>query len=123
LELNPSLEGVYYNLGNLALGRGEVSAAIQFYRQTLARNPSFANAYNNLGQAYEAAGDLSEAWRQYQQAVESDPHLGGAWFNLGAASERLDKRQTALTAFSPGARAFGGSARTPGICRSSPTGY
>jgi tetratricopeptide (TPR) repeat protein len=99
LRLNPSIEGVYYNLGNLALGRGEVEVAIRLYRETLSRNPEFADAYNNLGQALESTDSLDAALRQYEQAVAWDPSLGGAWFNLGAAAERLDQAAVAIEAF------------------------
>ena len=93
------MEGVYYNLGNLALGRGEIELAIRFYKQTLERNPDFANAYNNLGQALEKEGDLGEALHQYQEAVVREPELGGAWFSLGMAYENLGQREMSLEAF------------------------
>ena len=96
---NFSLEGVYYNLGNLAMGRKDVDGAMRFYRETLERNPGFADAHNNLGQALELTGDFAAARQQYEAAIIDNPHLGGTWFNLGGAAERLGDKQQALVAY------------------------
>ena len=90
---------MYYNLGNIAMHRGNLVAASEFYRETLKRNPEFANAYNNLGQALEKAGEIERALPHYQEAVNQDPDFGGAWYNLAGVREKLGQIPAAIAAY------------------------
>jgi tetratricopeptide (TPR) repeat protein len=99
LRYNPALEGAHYNLGNLAQGRGEWQAAVDYYQQALRLNPGFAEAHNNLGQAYEALGRAEEALAEYRRALDLNPELAQAWYNLAAALEGGGQRAEAAAAY------------------------
>lgn len=118
--LDPSMAGVYHDLGNvnMALGSANMSrgmtdsaavhyrAAVMHYRDVLTRKPDFAEARNNLGYALEQQGHWPQALASYRQAVadslywtNTDDNVGGAWYNLGRAAEHLGYLQEASDAF------------------------
>jgi len=108
LEIDPDLEGVYHNLGNLYLiDRGENEKAIAFYEECLRRNEYFVKARPNLGQAYEGMGRLGDALEQYERGVadslfwedSKDPELGGTWFNLARLSAQLGDFERAAVGY------------------------
>lgn len=56
------------NLGNLALERGQVDAAIARYEAAIFADPEYAVAYFNLSVAYKSAGRVDEAVRALRRA-------------------------------------------------------
>lgn len=108
LEINPALEGVYHNLGNIYfVDRRDLEKGIAYYAECLRRNEHFVKARPNLGQAYEALGRLQDALRQYELGIADsiywddprDPELGGTWFNLARLSQRLGDGKRAAEAY------------------------
>ncbi len=104
--IQPTLEGVYHNLGNLSTAQRNPLEAVAHYERTLEINPRFAEARNNLGQALEALGRDQEALRQYEHAVldssywiHTDDPVGGAWYNLARLADRLQDPSRASRAF------------------------
>lgn len=75
----------HYNLGKTVGSRGNLTEAIEHYRQALVIDPGYAKAHNNLGNALFARGELAEAIEHYRQALKVDPAHAKAHYNLGAA--------------------------------------
>ncbi|NLI55856.1 tetratricopeptide repeat protein [bacterium] len=65
----------YGNLGNLYLTRGDLKAAEEMYKKSLAineelgRKEGMANDYGNLGILYETCGDLKAAEEMYKKSL------------------------------------------------------
>ncbi|MFH2070843.1 MAG: DUF2723 domain-containing protein [Elusimicrobiota bacterium] len=57
-------------LGLIALGRGEISKAIEYFERIIVREPSFSPAYFNLGLACEKGGDFARAVHFYKRYTE-----------------------------------------------------
>jgi tetratricopeptide (TPR) repeat protein len=79
----------HYNLGKTVGGQGNLTEAIEHYRQALLIDPGYAKAHNNLGNALFVRGELAEAIEHYRQALRVDPAHAKAHYNLGAALAKL----------------------------------
>jgi Flp pilus assembly protein TadD len=75
----------HYNLGKTVGSRGNLTEAIEHYRQALKIDPAYAKAHNNLGNALLVRGEVEEAIEHYRQALKVDPDHAKAHYNLGAA--------------------------------------
>lgn len=71
-RLRPSPDGALF-LGDLCLSRGDVDAAIPWYRRALRLHPRYQRAYNNLGVAMLRAGRRTEACRYLVRAHSLRP--------------------------------------------------
>jgi Tfp pilus assembly protein PilF len=83
------------SLAAAAAERGLDSAAIELYRQGLARKPDFWRANVNLAYLYYKLGDLAEAERFFRRAIESDPSDGDQFLYLGLTRMRLGQLRDA----------------------------
>ena len=93
------------NLGTELQARGRLDAAVEQYRQVLARTPDDALAHSNLGTALAAQGRFDEAIGHYRQALalapgDADAHsnLGNALLALGRTDEGVASLRRALAA-------------------------
>lgn len=71
VAIRPDLDLPLYNLGNLAVRRGDVAGAIAYYEEALRLNPGMADAHLQLGNVYRGL-DLAKAFEHYRMAVELD---------------------------------------------------
>ena len=69
-------------MGRVAFERGELDAALTYYRRALALKPDLADAYNNMGNVLKELGQLQEAHDAYLQALALDPNIAGVYVNL-----------------------------------------
>jgi hypothetical protein len=83
------------SLAAAAAERGLDSAAIELYRQVLARRPDFWRANVNLAYLYYKLGNLAEAERFFRRAIESDPSDGDQFLYLGLTRMRLGQLRDA----------------------------
>jgi tetratricopeptide (TPR) repeat protein len=72
-------------LGAELAAQGQVTDAIEQYRQALKLKPDFPEAHNNLGITLASQGRATEAIEHYRQALKSKPDYAKAHNNLGAA--------------------------------------
>jgi tetratricopeptide (TPR) repeat protein len=61
LALDPSLSEAHYQLGNVAIGRGETNAAIEHLLNALRAGDQSSKVHFALSRAYRAGGDAGEA--------------------------------------------------------------
>lgn len=73
LALEPNHPIALHNLGNLALGRGDATAATEHYRKALALKPDYLLARGHLGDALKQLGRYEEAYRSYEAVLEMEP--------------------------------------------------
>ncbi len=78
LKSEPDHPGALSNLGRIARSRGDLGAAIDFYRRSAAHAAAAAETHFNLGNALAAAGALDDAAAAYERAIEIAPSLTAA---------------------------------------------
>jgi tetratricopeptide (TPR) repeat protein len=83
LDEEPSNPTALQLLGLLHSQRGELGAAIDYMRTSLALFPEQAEVANNLGNALSRNGQNDEAIAAYAEAVRIQPRYRDAWRNLG----------------------------------------
>lgn len=73
-KVNPSSAYALNNNGNIALQKGEVKKAMEFYHKAVELNRFISTAQYNLASLYEKAGDREKARQYYENFVKlNDP--------------------------------------------------
>jgi len=88
VELRPSYDEGFNNMGNALVREGRLADAVESYRRALALNPGFPEAHNGLGSALAQQGNVPDAIEQYRQALALRPAYAEAENNWGAAVAR-----------------------------------
>ncbi|MGD2217075.1 MAG: tetratricopeptide repeat protein, partial [Gemmatimonadales bacterium] len=84
----------HYGLGNLHLGRGELSLALAAFETALRLRPDFVPGLVNIAMTHAQLGDSDAAEASLRRALEIEPTNAAALFNLGLLLlERGDNRQ------------------------------
>ena len=86
----------HYNLGKIVGSQGNLTEAIEHYRQALKVDPAHAKAHYNLGVALTRRGDLEEAIGHFRQAVRIQPDSAEAHESLGQALALQGNRDEAV---------------------------
>jgi tetratricopeptide (TPR) repeat protein len=81
-----------------ALGRGELAAAEQMFRELLSRDPAHFHALHLLGVTRAQQGQLAEAEHLISRALSLDPRHAGALSNLGNVLSELGRPAEAIDA-------------------------
>jgi tetratricopeptide (TPR) repeat protein len=85
LALQESFAAARYQLGVVALGAGDGSAAESAFLRTFQAEPEWMQARLGLGAAYHAQARYKEAIEVYRKAIEANPKSGAAVAGLGLA--------------------------------------
>jgi tetratricopeptide (TPR) repeat protein len=72
-----------YNLGNLAIARGDSETAIAMFEGALRIDDQFYPAKVNLAMEFNRSGDNARAERLLREAVSQNPHLYEVAYSLG----------------------------------------
>src|SRR5262245_37702180 len=83
IALEPRNAQALHLVGEVALRRGDIHAALDYVARATASEPRFAQAHNTLGAAMKAAGKPDEAMKAYRTAVRLKPDFVEALSNLG----------------------------------------
>ena len=83
IEIDPRNAQALHLVGEVALRRGDVEAALRYAGRATESQPRFAEAHNTLGAAFKAAGKADEAMKRYRTAVRLKPDFVEAHSNLG----------------------------------------
>lgn len=98
LAANPADVDCRSNLGLLYLRVGAFEAAVECFRETLARNANFAGARLNLVRALDGAERRDEAEAEARRLVQSQPSVR-SWSLLGGMLRKQCRIEEALEAF------------------------
>jgi len=79
----------YNNRGLLAVEKGNLQEALQYFEKANAANPTYADSLGNTGMVYSARGDQKEAIAYFQRALLIKPKSADVWWNLGQAYYQL----------------------------------
>ncbi|KAM6274548.1 tetratricopeptide repeat protein 8 isoform 1-T1 [Porphyrio hochstetteri] len=103
---------VWYNLGHVAVGIGDLNLAYQCFKLTLVNNNDYAEAYNNLAVLEMRKGHVEQARALLQTASSLAPHMYEPHFNFAVLSEKVGDLQRSYTAAQKSEAAFPGHVDT-----------
>ncbi|XP_065449570.1 tetratricopeptide repeat protein 8 isoform X1 [Chrysemys picta bellii] len=103
---------VWYNLGHVAVGIGDLNLAYQCFKLTLANNNDHAEAYNNLAVLEIRRGHVEQARALLQTASSLAPHMYEPHFNFAALSDQVGDLQRSYIAAQKSKEAFPGHVDT-----------
>uniref|UniRef100_A0A803W1L6 Tetratricopeptide repeat domain 8 n=1 Tax=Ficedula albicollis TaxID=59894 RepID=A0A803W1L6_FICAL len=103
---------VWYNLGHVAVGIGDLNLAYQCFKLTLVNNNDYAEAYNNLAVLEMQKGHTEQARALLQTASSLAPHMYEPHFNTAILSEKVGDLQRSYTAAQKSEEAFPGHVDT-----------
>ncbi|KAM6133242.1 tetratricopeptide repeat protein 8 isoform 4-T4 [Phoenicopterus ruber ruber] len=103
---------VWYNLGHVAVGIGDLNLAYQCFKLTLVNNNNYAEAYNNLAVLEMRKGHIEQARALLQTASSLAPHMYEPHFNFAILSEKVGDLQRSYTAAQKSEEAFPGHVDT-----------
>uniref|UniRef100_A0A6I8MY57 Tetratricopeptide repeat domain 8 n=1 Tax=Ornithorhynchus anatinus TaxID=9258 RepID=A0A6I8MY57_ORNAN len=89
---------VWYNLGHIAVGIGDLNLAYQCFRLALANDNDHAEAYNNLAVLEMRKGHVEQARALLQTASSLAPHMYEPHFNFAALSDKVGDLQRSYIA-------------------------
>ena len=99
IELDPSFESAYLNLGAMLCEAQHCEAAVSLYNIASSACPDSALIRFNRAIALEDLGRFEEAVSGYELGLKLDPSLADAHFNIARLKERLGDSQSALRHF------------------------
>ncbi len=76
LSQDPGNSFVRYGLAQALASNGQYRAAVEQYRELLARDAGYVAAYYHGGQALEKAGDIDGARSLYEEGLEACTRKG-----------------------------------------------
>uniref|UniRef100_A0A4W6EVE1 Tetratricopeptide repeat domain 8 n=1 Tax=Lates calcarifer TaxID=8187 RepID=A0A4W6EVE1_LATCA len=97
---------VWYNIGHVAVGIGDLTLAYQCFKLALAFNNDHAEAYNNLAVLELRKGRIEQSKAFLQTAASLAPHMYEPHFNLSILSEKIGDLQSSYTAAQKSEDAF-----------------
>uniref|UniRef100_UPI00358E4228 tetratricopeptide repeat protein 8 isoform X2 n=1 Tax=Myxine glutinosa TaxID=7769 RepID=UPI00358E4228 len=97
---------VWYNLGHVAVGTGDISLAYQCFKLALANNNDHAEAYNNLGVVEHHRGQEQQAKALFQTSSSLAPQLYEPHYNFALLSYQAGEMQTSYVSIKKSLAAF-----------------
>ncbi|XP_076834613.1 tetratricopeptide repeat protein 8 isoform X3 [Brachyhypopomus gauderio] len=89
---------VWYNLGHVAVGIGDLTLAYQCFKLALAFNNDHAEAYNNLAVLELRKGRVEQAKAFLQTSASLAPHMYEPHFNFAVLSDKVGDLQSSYMA-------------------------
>ena len=75
INLNPNYIFAHMSLGNALQQQGNLTEAINSYKNTLNLKPNYHQAHYNLGLALQKQGDLNGSIDSYKTSLRLNPKL------------------------------------------------
>ncbi|XP_061751331.1 tetratricopeptide repeat protein 8 isoform X3 [Nerophis ophidion] len=97
---------VWYNVGHVAVGIGDLTLAYQSFKLSLAFNNDHAEAYNNLAVLELRKGRVEQSKAFLQTAATLCPHMYEPHYNLSILSEKIGDLQSSYMAAQKSENAF-----------------
>jgi protein O-mannosyl-transferase len=98
IDVNPAAGFAYNNLGDIALGNGDLPAALADYQACVAHDPTRVKAQINLAEVYTALNQPAEAERALAQAEKASEMTSDDFSNLGIVLMKMNEPARALQA-------------------------
>uniref|UniRef100_A0A672L514 Uncharacterized protein n=1 Tax=Sinocyclocheilus grahami TaxID=75366 RepID=A0A672L514_SINGR len=97
---------IWYNLGHVAVGIGDLTLAYQCFKLALAFNNNHGEAYNNLAVLELRKGRIEQAKAFLQTAASLSPHMYEPHFNFATLSDKVGDLQSSYMAAQKSEDAF-----------------
>jgi len=75
----------FFNRGNAHSAKGDFTAAIADYDETIKLDPKNASALTNRGTAHSEKGEADAAFADFDEAIKRNPRYASAYFNRANA--------------------------------------
>ncbi|MDR0418700.1 MAG: tetratricopeptide repeat protein [Prevotellaceae bacterium] len=99
INLDPTNEGAYNNLGNVYHVQGKYNQALEMYQKAIELRPDYANAYYNLGIVYDDMGYYLLAIDAYIRALRLEPESPEIYNNMGISYDRQGNYAEAIKSY------------------------
>ena len=100
----PDNERAQNGLGLVLAGSGDLSGAMERYRDAIRLNPDYPDAHQNLAAALEASGRIPEAVFQCEETLRLRPVKPESHYNLGVALQLAGRTPEAIDQFNQALR-------------------
>ncbi|XP_069494059.1 tetratricopeptide repeat protein 8 isoform X2 [Ambystoma mexicanum] len=97
---------VWYNLGHVAVGIGDLNLAYQCFKLAISNNNDHAEAYNNLAVLEMRKNHVEQARALLQVASSLAPHMYEPHFNFAALSDQVGDLQSSYMSAQKAQAAF-----------------
>ncbi|CAL4126613.1 unnamed protein product, partial [Meganyctiphanes norvegica] len=94
LATDESVADVWYNLGHIALGIGDINLGYQCFRLALVSNNDHGESYNNLGVLEYRRGNPDTAKAFFMTAASLAPHCYQPHYNYARLAHQMGDLQT-----------------------------
>jgi len=84
-----NMADVWYNIGQVAIGVGDLGLAYQAFKIAVSVDPNHAESYSNLGVLELRKGNVEQAQAHFHTAMRLGPHLFEPAFNGGLLAFKL----------------------------------
>lgn len=88
-----NMPDVWYNIGQVAIGVGDLGLAYQAFKIAVSVEPNHAESYSNLGVLELRKSNVEQAQAHFQTAMRLGPHLFEPAFNGGLLAFKLGEFQ------------------------------
>jgi tetratricopeptide (TPR) repeat protein len=109
VQLEPTVAGIWHELGSALLGCGQLAEAVDKLGTRL--DPKLASAHYHLGLAFSRQGRVEEAIAAYRAEVAVAPGLAEAQYELGALLYERRRIEPAIEALEKAAATLGNAPR------------
>ena len=99
IELNPTYNFSYNNLGLARMMLGQYTEAIKDFTKSIEMKPDCFNAYNNRGNIYRLLNQYEKALEDHNSAIKIKPTSEDSYFNRGVDYQCLDDYEKAIRDF------------------------
>jgi tetratricopeptide repeat protein 8 len=106
LASDDNMADVWYNIGQVAIGIGDLNLAYQAFKIAISVEAAHAESFNNLGILELRKGNIEMARSNFDTSINLAPHMFEPFFNaalvcfkLGDCQESFDNAKKALEAF------------------------
>ena len=99
IELNPTYNFSYNNLGLARKMLGQYTAAIQDFTKSIEMKPDCFNAYNNRGNVYRLRDQYDKALEDHNSAIRIKPTSEDSYFSRGVDYYCLNDYEQAIRDF------------------------
>lgn len=96
IKIDPSLDYIYANLGNLYYDLGKHSLAEEIYKKAVEIKPENIKAQNGLGLVYSNSGNDKKAIDCYKNALKFEPNNSETNFNIATSYRKIEDFQNAI---------------------------
>eukprot|EP01062_Namystynia_karyoxenos_P073916 TRINITY_DN7072_c0_g1_i1.p1 TRINITY_DN7072_c0_g1~~TRINITY_DN7072_c0_g1_i1.p1 ORF type:complete len:543 (+),score=208.66 TRINITY_DN7072_c0_g1_i1:87-1631(+) len=97
LASDENMADIWYNIGQVAIGIGDLGLAYQAFKVAISVDPNHAESFNNLGILELRKNNVDQSRTNFQTATRLNPSIHEPLFNGGLLAFKLGDFQEAFT--------------------------